>query len=789
MSRNPSFAASAFRRFAPLLALLVSGALAAQNYPDQPIYTDSLQGVWADWSWASTRNFAATTPVHGGTHSASVTITGAWGALSLHSTAIDSSQYTSLSFWIHGGTGGQQLVAMATRGGASQAAVTLPVLTASWQHITLTMAALSVQNVGDFDGIQIQDGTGAAKPIFYVDDMSLLGAPIAPPTPVSVDVDRGADRHPVSPEIFGVSASPGDTFAMPWPVVRWGGNSTTRYNWQLDTHNTAMDWFFMNIPDGDGVNNTVDQFIDAVRANGGQPLITLSTIGWTPKARQKDWGFSVVKYGTQQWTEFTYTGGAAWAQADAGNGMNPAGTAPITGNLRSDTSIAAPPNFETGWMTHIASRVGTAGAGGVKYFALDNEPALWSSTHRDIHPTKLNDAEMWAYTTAYGAAAKTQDPNIKLFGPVEWGWCAYFWSDADGCGNNAGADYVANGPLLEWYLRSAKSWSQQNGKRLIDYLDLHYYPQNNGVSLTNDESSGTASMRLRSLKSLYDPTYTDESWINANMYMIPRMRDMIAKNYPGTKMAFTEYNFGGVNDSNDPPAARDNGITAALAQSEALAIFAREGLDIATRWVMPLTNTRVEDGFKLFMNYDGAGAKVAGDSVRAVSSNIDNVGAYAIRASGAGTPVYVLLFNKSTLSQSVNLTISGGLSGNLTLYRYDGTNRLGAGGTGVPGAGGVIPLTLPARSAWLGVGNLAACTLPTAVANLRIAKSGSNLILTWNVQSVTDYTVHETPWPAGDFRTATAPPQAGVSLTTPQGAGSRFFRVSARNSCGTGVEN
>ena len=36
--------------------------------------------------------------------------------------------------------------------------------------------------------------------------------------------------------------------------------------------------------------------------------------------------------------------------------------------------------------------------------------------------------------------------------------------------------------------------------------------------------------------------------------------------------------------------------------------------------VMPVTNTLVEDSFKLFMNYDGAGAKVAGDSVRATST-------------------------------------------------------------------------------------------------------------------------------------------------------------------------
>jgi hypothetical protein len=31
-------------------------------------------------------------------------------------------------------------------------------------------------------------------------------------------------------------------------VDRWGGNSTSRYNWQNTTYNTGSDYFFENIP-------------------------------------------------------------------------------------------------------------------------------------------------------------------------------------------------------------------------------------------------------------------------------------------------------------------------------------------------------------------------------------------------------------------------------------------------------------------------------------------------------------------------------------------------------------
>ena len=52
------------------------------------------------------------------------------------------------------------------------------------------------------------------------------------------------------------------------------------------------------------------------------------------------------------------------------------------------------------------------------------------------------------------------------------------------------------------------------------------------------------------------------------------MKAWIAARYPGTKLALTEYNWGG-----------DTGVSSALAQAEALAIFGREGVDLATRWV------------------------------------------------------------------------------------------------------------------------------------------------------------------------------------------------------------
>ncbi|HSB64185.1 MAG TPA: glycoside hydrolase family 44 protein, partial [Thermoanaerobaculia bacterium] len=533
----------------------------------------------------------------------------------------------------------------------------------------------------------------------------LLTAGPSPAATVAVSVDPNADRHPVSPQIFGMNfGTAAQMSRLKVPVRRWGGNAVTRYNWETDTNNSASDWFFTNyagsanpatLPNG----SAADVFVDEIRAAGGEALITVPLIGWTPIDRKRRWGFSVARYGAQQQTECSATGYASWCNPDAGNGVRPNGSY-VTGNDPADTSKAIDATFATRWMSHLAGRVGTAAAGGVRFWALENEPMLWNSTHRDVHPLGTTYDELWSKTAAVGAAIKAQDAGAKVLGPAVWGWCAYFFSGADGC--SPGADRAAHGgeDFLPWYLDQAKAWETQHGTRLLDYLDVHYYPQASGVALTNDESSATSALRLRTLKSLYDPSYLDESWIGTDVgqavYLIPRMKAWIAAHYPGTKLAISEYNWGS-----------DDGISGALAQAEALAIFGREGVDLATRWVAPADNSKTEDAFLLYRNYDGAGAQVKGDSVRATSGNVDAVGAYAVRGGAGGNTLYLLLFNKGTATQTAAVSVAAGLSGTASLWRFTAASRLAAAGSAAP-AGGTLTLALPARSATLAVAALAA---------------------------------------------------------------------------------
>ena len=514
--------------------------------------------------------------------------------------------------------------------------------------------------------------------------------------PVVVTVSPALDRHAVSPLVYGVNFAAAPDFAdLPYPANRWGGNSTTRYSYLNDTHNTGSDWFFMNEPSSAANpaalpnGSEADLFLDATRAAGAQPVLTIPTIGWMPIDRTKRWGFSIAKYGAQTTTECTASSYASWCMADAGGGTLSSNGLPVTGNDPHDTSVEAGPDFTAGWMAHLASRYGTAAGGGVRYYALDNEPALWNSTHRDVHPNPLTYDELWQRTSDYAGRIKSTDAAARVTGPVSWGWCEYFHSAADGC--SPGADESAHGnlPLIEWYLKQVNDHPLASGAHLVDVLDIHYYPQD-GSALNDDESASTANRRLRELKSLYDPTYVDESWIGQPVDLIPRMKSLIAARCPGMGLAITEYNFGG-----------DTGISSALAEAEALAIFGREGVELATRWVAPVHASRVQDAFRLYLDYDGAGARVTGASVRTTSSNVDSVGAYAVDDTTHGR-LCLLLFNKSTSAETAHVTLADGIGGTIVLYRFTATSAVAAAGS-TSLASGAVDLALPARSATLAV--------------------------------------------------------------------------------------
>jgi hypothetical protein len=274
-------------------------------------------------------------------------------------------------------------------------------------------------------------------------------------------------------------------------------------------------------------------------------------------------------------------------------------------------------------------------------------------------------------TTAYAIAVKAADPSAKTLGPVTWGWCAYFYSAADGC--SPGDDHATHGDVdfTPWYLAQMQDYEDTHGVRILDYLDLHYYPQATGVALSSAGDADTQALRLRSTRSLWDPTYMDESWISDTtdepIQMIPRMKQWVTDNYPGTKLAITEYNWGALNH-----------INGALAQADVLGIFGREELDLATLWGPPESvNAPGAFAFRMYRNYDGLGHAFGETGVRASSADQEKLAVYAALRGSDGA-LTLMVINKSGQSLASPVALAGfEPAPQAQVYRYSAAN-LGA---------------------------------------------------------------------------------------------------------------
>jgi hypothetical protein len=134
-------------------------------------------------------------------------------------------------------------------------------------------------------------------------------------------------------------------------------------------------------------------------------------------------------------------------------------------------------------------------------------------------------------------------------------------------------------------------------------------------------------------------------------------------NYPGTKLAIGEYNWGGLED-----------INGALAQADVLGIFGREELDLATLWAPPDSNQPGAFAFRIYRNYDGSGSKFGDTRLRASSTDQEKLAIYAAQRS-SDLALTLVIINKTSgdLTSLVSLANFNPAS-QAQVYRYSAVN-------------------------------------------------------------------------------------------------------------------
>jgi hypothetical protein len=526
-----------------------------------------------------------------------------------------------------------------------------------------------------------------------------------------VTIDVAAARHPIDPRIYGLAYADAAALAdLRCPLTRWGGNNTTRYNWQANADNRGSDWYFESVPyGGTAAGAEVDSFVTTARGAGAQPIVTVPTIGWVGKlgaGRTKLASFSIAKYGAQTGADYQWF-------PDAGNGVSSSSGQPITGNDPHDANVPSDSSTQQAWVAHLVGRFGLAAAGGVRYYALDNEPSIWHSTHRDVHPTGATMEEVRNAFFDYAAKIKTADAGALILGPEEWGWSGYFYSGYDQqWGSQHGwsglPDRAAHGgrDYLPWFLDQLRQREAATGQRALDIFTVHYYPQ--GGEFSDDTSSAMQLRRNRSTRSLWDPAYVDETWIADKVRLVPRLKEWVASSYPGLKTGITEYNWGA-----------ENHINGATAQADILGIFGREGLDLATRWTTPAASTPTYKAIRIYRNYDGGGSGFGDTSVSATAPAPDQLSAFAALRSRDGAltimAVNKVLSGSTAASFSVAHFAMGPAAQVWQLTSANAILRL----ADAPVSAGTLSLTLPAQSITLIVVPISGAP-PSAPRNVRV---------------------------------------------------------------------
>ncbi len=372
-------------------------------------------------------------------------------------------------------------------------------------------------------------------------------------------------------------------------VARQGGNRLTAYNWENNASNAGSDWHHQNDSNMGETNEpgwASKTFLTAAQNHGAAVLLAVPCAGYV--AADKNGDGDVIN--TPNYLNVRFV--KSYAKKPGGKFVYPPDT----------TDKAVYQDEYVNWVEKIKSPKTPV------WYSLDNEPDCWEGTHKRIWPKNPTYAQMTAINIDFAKAIKDVAPNTYIFGPVNYGWMGF---------HSFGNAPDANGrDFIDFYLSSMKEAEKKFGKRLLDVLDIHWYPEvyADGTRITgNVDKPSSQEARIQAPRSLWDSTYVENSWIANDVLgkkpivLIPTIMKQIETHYPGTKFAITEYNYGG-----------GRVMSGALAQADVLGIYGRYGVFAACNWGLGAEAVSQVAGFQSYLNYDGKGSHF-GDLGLAVS--------------------------------------------------------------------------------------------------------------------------------------------------------------------------
>ncbi len=492
------------------------------------------------------------------------------------------------------------------------------------------------------------------------------------PGALEARVDILGASTPISPYIYGMDKER----VLPFPTynpkakptfIRAGGNDWTAYNWENNATNQGIDggpnsnegtdkWWEAPYESSSKPGEAAAKVITGAHNLGAAALITIPITDYV--AADKN---GIV---TEKTTDAGIT---RWVKNSPTKPTAPSSTPDLLDKIV----------YQDEFVNFIQQKFKDALAQGKKiFYSLDNEPALWPSSHALLHPPKTTYAEMADRTKRFGTAIKRMAPDSLVFGAVTFGFSELI--TLEGAPDAMGREYV------DFFLDSAKALETSEKKRIVDVLDIHWYPEvkvdGKPIVVTvvggeyspqsTNPSKAEMDARMNAPRSLWDPTYIENSWISTDylgkpyaIRLIPWLKDRIAAHYPGTKIAITEYNYGD-----------GYHISHAMTQADVLGIFGREGLFAANILPLydsvhnPLPNSYITSAFDMYLDYDGKGSAVGDLSLKLDNPDVARISLYAMKSTKDSNVLHVVAINKADVETPLNLKL--GVSDYKTIKSY-----------------------------------------------------------------------------------------------------------------------
>lgn len=393
---------------------------------------------------------------------------------------------------------------------------------------------------------------------------------------VSVAVDATAELKPISPFLYGKNNCLSDNPANPLSSSEWqqlrdlgitifrenGGNNSTKYNWRrkLSSH---PNWYNNVYPhDWDYASESIESHIPSAQ------------VMWAFQLAGK-----AAKTTVYNFNDWIYNGSQWWEGVEqnlcGGGQVNPAGGSDALVDGNPDLYLE---NWTADSTVMILDHWFAPGGKGLdsthlRYWNMDNEPEIWQGTHDDIWPGQPDAGTFMQMYFDAAKKARSKYPGIKLMGPVpanEWQW--YNWNGSKI--NYKGHQYV----WLEYFILRVAEEQQISGIRLLDVLDIHFYPaetipadivQLHRVFFDENYNYPGANGVKRSGDGIWDNSITKE-------YIFKRCNDWLEEYMGpghGVKLSVSEIGIEG----SDPD------LTASWYAST-IGEFAKNGVEILTPW-------------------------------------------------------------------------------------------------------------------------------------------------------------------------------------------------------------